>query len=231
VNFVTTVYKRFQQLIHEGAKFCVVGGTGAVVTLGGADILHNHMAVGKYTSITVATLVATVVTFVGNRYWTFRHRSGKGTTHESVMFFVLNGVGLLIGYACIWLVTGAFGWGTSVGYDFANFLGLVFGTVFRFWSYRKWVWHAQPAAGQQPATRYIPAHRHAQPAYGYVRASSGYAQPYLEEPPTVNLGLMSNGHEAREPELVPPPWSPAPSVVPPSGPASVQRPDGPRHVG
>jgi len=153
VNLVATLYKRFQQLIHEGAKFCVIGGMGAIVTLGGADILHNHLGENKYLAITISTLVATFVTFVGNRYWTFRHRSGKGTTHESVMFFVLNGVGLLIGYGCIWLVQDAIGLGGALWYDFANFLGLVFGTLFRFWSYRKWVWHAQPAAdlnGAQP---------------------------------------------------------------------------------
>jgi putative flippase GtrA len=146
VNLVATSYKRFRELIHEGAKFCVVGGIGAITTLGGADILHNHLGVNEYAAITLSTLVAVVVTFLGNRYWTFRHRSGKGTAHESLMFFVLNGVGLLIGYACIWLVTDGFGAGGPLWYDFANFLGLVFGTLFRFWSYRKWVWHVQPAA-------------------------------------------------------------------------------------
>jgi putative flippase GtrA len=146
VNLVATSYKRFRELIHEGAKFCVIGGVGAITTLGGADILHNHLGVNEYGAITVSTLAAVVVTFVGNRYWTFRHRSGKGTAHESAMFFVLNGVGLLIGYACIWLVNTGFGLHGPLWYDFANFLGLVFGTLFRFWSYRKWVWHAQPAA-------------------------------------------------------------------------------------
>jgi putative flippase GtrA len=179
VNLVATLYKRFQELIHEGAKFCVIGGVGAIITLGGADILHNHLGVGKYTGITISTLVAIVVTFVGNRYWTFRHRSGKGTAHESVMFFVLNGVGLLIGYACIWLVQTALGLSGAVWYDFANFLGLVFGTLFRFWSYRKWVWHAQPAAAPAAADE-------------AVRVDG------------VPPGLVPVRLEEREPELVPP---------------------------
>jgi putative flippase GtrA len=179
VNLVATLYKRFQELIHEGAKFCVIGGIGAIVTLGGADILHNHLGVGEYTGITISTLIATLVTFVGNRYWTFRHRSGKGTAHESVMFFVLNGVGLLIGYGCIWLVSSAAGLRGPLWYDFANFLGLVFGTLFRFWSYRKWVWHAQPSAA--PA------------AVGGTAGMDGV-------PP----GLVPVRLEEREPELVPP---------------------------
>lgn len=197
VNFVTALYKRFQQLIHEGAKFLVVGGTGAVVTLGGADILHNHVHAGKYTAITVATVVATVVTFVGNRFWTFRHRSGKGSAHEGAMFFLLNAVGLLIGYAFIWLIQSGFGLAGAVWYDFANFLGLVFGTLFRFWSYRKWVWHA-PAGGQLPAARYAQVQ---QPQLQPARSAPGYsAGRQLEEPPTVNLGLAANGQLRRPPE-------------------------------
>src|ERR1019366_8954053 len=34
-------------------------------------------------------------------------------------------------------------------YTAANLLGIAIGTVFRFWSYRKWVWHA-PAAQALP---------------------------------------------------------------------------------
>jgi putative flippase GtrA len=144
VNLVNTVYRRFQLLIHEGAKFLVIGGIGFVVTIGGADILHFDVGLGKYTSITVATIIATAVTFIGNRYWTFRHREGKGTSHETVMFFVLNGVGLLIQYACIGLIQDVMGLQGKLWYTVANLIGTAIGTVFRFWSYRRWVWHAQP---------------------------------------------------------------------------------------
>ena len=144
MNLVNTVYRRFQLLIHEGAKFLVIGGIGFVVTIGGADILHFDVGLGKYTSITVATIIATVVTFIGNRYWTFRHREGKGTSHETVMFFVLNGVGLLIQYACIGLIQDVMGLQGKLWYTVANLIGTAIGTVFRFWSYRRWVWHAQP---------------------------------------------------------------------------------------
>jgi putative flippase GtrA len=150
VNLVSTVYRRFRLLIHEGSKFLVIGGIGFVVAIGGADILHFDVGLGKYTSVTVATIVATVVTFLGNRHWTFRHRAGKGTAHESVVFFVLNGVGLLMQYACIGLVQDALGLQGKLWFNAANLLGTAFGTLFRFWSYRKWVWHAQ-AAGPEAA--------------------------------------------------------------------------------
>jgi putative flippase GtrA len=205
VSLVSTLYQRFRLLIHEGAKFGVVGLTGAIVTLGGADILTFDFGLDRYASITITTIVATVVTFVGNRYWTFRHREGAGTTRESVMFFVLNGVGLLIQYASIGLVWDALGLQTKFWYTVANFIGLVIGTLFRFWSYRKWVWHVRPSGPQVPSVNTVPA-----------------------------AGPSSGAHEALQPVLVPPEsmashGGPNGNGAGPDQPGQ-GRPDGPRHT-
>jgi putative flippase GtrA len=134
------LYQRFRQLIHEGAKFGIVGLTGVVVVIVGADLLHYSLDLEKFTSVTVATVLATVVTFLGNRYWSFKNRQGAGARNESVTFFVLNGVGLLIQYACLGLVSDLIGLQGRLWYNVANLLGIGLGTLFRFWSYRKWVW-------------------------------------------------------------------------------------------
>jgi putative flippase GtrA len=134
------LYQRFRQQILEGAKFGIVGLTGVVVVIVGADLFRFDLGLGKFTSVTIATILATVVTFLGNRYWSFRHREGRGARNESIMFFVLNGVGLLIQYACLGLVTDLIGLQGRLWYNFANLLGIGVGTLFRFWSYRKWIW-------------------------------------------------------------------------------------------
>jgi putative flippase GtrA len=136
----TGIYERFRQQIHEGAKFGIVGLAGVVVVLVGADALHFDLGLGKFTALTVATVVATVLTFLGNRYWSFRHRQGSGARTETVMFFVLNGVGLAIQYACLGLVTDVMGMSGRLWYSVANLIGIGLGTLFRFWSYRKWIW-------------------------------------------------------------------------------------------
>ncbi len=134
------LYERFRHLIHELAKFGVIGGIGFVVTLGGADLLRFDAGLGKYKAVTVATVIATLVTFFGNRYWTFRHRTRTGGGRESVLFFVMNGVGLLIQYVSIFMFQDVGGLSGKVWYNLANFVGIVFGTIFRFWSYRRFVW-------------------------------------------------------------------------------------------
>ena len=146
MSSISELYGRFRHLIHEGGKFLVVGGVGTVVTFGLANALNG---MGKYKAVTVATIVATIVTFIGNRYWTFRHREGQSNTRDTVMFFILNGVGLLIYYACIWLIQDAAGLKAKIWYNVALVVGTGLGTLFRFWSYRKWVWTAPGAPGAE----------------------------------------------------------------------------------
>jgi len=140
VGTISGLYERFRQLIHEGAKFLVVGLIGTIVTFGLAIGLKHSL--GEYGAITVATIVATVVTYLGNGRWAFKNRKGQGTARDSVVFFVLNGIGLLIYYLCIWVKDMAGLKGTLWYVIFVLLLGTGLGTLFRFWSYRKWVWTA-----------------------------------------------------------------------------------------
>src|ERR1700733_6313166 len=94
VSFIRELYARFRHLIHELAKFGVIGGLAFVITYGGTNLLHVQGHVGPLTSNVLATVVATVFSFVGNRWWTFRHRERTGMSRETILFFVLNGVGL-----------------------------------------------------------------------------------------------------------------------------------------
>lgn len=134
------LYSRFKHTIHEGAKFLIVGLIGIGVTNLVFIPLHGPLGLGPLTSITIATIVATVVTFLGNRYWSFRHRQGDGAAKEGVAFFVLNGVGLLIQYAVLGFSNYVLGLDTKAENVIAVNIGIGLGTLFRFWSYRKFVW-------------------------------------------------------------------------------------------
>jgi putative flippase GtrA len=139
VQQLAGIYQRSRHLIHEGAKFLTVGLIGIGVTNLVFIPLHA-LGLGPLTSITIATVVATIVTFLGNRYWSFRDREGAGTAREGVTFLILNGVGLLIQYAVLGFSNYALGLTTRVENVVAVNIGIGLGTLFRFWSYRKWVW-------------------------------------------------------------------------------------------
>jgi putative flippase GtrA len=145
VALARATYERFRQLIHEFAKFGVIGLIGLVITNGGYDLLHNKFGVGPVSATTIATIVATMVAYVGNRYWSFRHRERTNVMREGVVFFVLNGIGLLIQDAAVAVNYYILGLSNN---KFAEFValnvGIAIATLFRFWSYRKWVWLAPP---------------------------------------------------------------------------------------
>jgi putative flippase GtrA len=104
------------------------------------------MNVGPLKAVVAGFIVATVVTFVGNRQWAFRHRQGKGLGHETVLFMVLNVVGLIIQEAVVGLVHYGLSLTDAVSYNIALVIGIGLGTLFRLWSYRRWVFPAVPGA-------------------------------------------------------------------------------------
>jgi putative flippase GtrA len=140
--------RRYRDLVHEAARFCVVGGLGVVVTDGGANLLREAAGLGWLTATVIATVAGIVVTYLGSRYWTFRHRARTGVRRETLLFFTLAGVGLLIQLGCLDLVVHALGDTGRLAGNVGLATGIVLATVFRFWAYRTWVWRAPAAAGQ-----------------------------------------------------------------------------------
>jgi len=139
VEFAISLYRRFALLIHEVAKFGVIGALAFVVTWGGTNMLHFGFGMGPLTSNAIATVVAATFAFAGNKYWTFRHRADTGLGREYFLFFVLNGVGLLIQLLCIGFTHYTLHLEGRVPYNVALIIGIVLGTLFRYWSYKKWV--------------------------------------------------------------------------------------------
>ena len=145
---VRELYERFRLLIHEGAKFGIIGAIGVLVYNLVNGLLHFKLHMGPLTAATVAVIVTTITSYIANRYWSFRHRERTTVPRETVMFFALNGVGLLIQWAVVGLTFYGLGETGKVANVVANNIGIVLGTLFRFWSYRRWVWAAPRPAPQ-----------------------------------------------------------------------------------
>jgi putative flippase GtrA len=147
---------RFGGLVHELGKFGTVGGTAFLIDLTIFNILLR-MDIETLTAKTISTVIATTVAFVGNRFWTWRHRERRNLAREYTLFFALNAVGLGIGLAC--LAISHYGLGavwpvfTSRLADNVSgqLVGTALGTLFRFWSYRRFVFPDTAVPGRTPA--------------------------------------------------------------------------------
>jgi putative flippase GtrA len=139
VKALLRAYYRLGHLVRELMKFGVVGGFAFVVDIGVFNLLL-HATDKPLTSKTISTVVATTVSYAGNRSWTFRRRSKSTVRREYALFFFLNAVGLLIALTCLWVSHYLLGFTSTLADNIAaNVVGLGLGTAFRFWSYRRWV--------------------------------------------------------------------------------------------
>jgi putative flippase GtrA len=168
VTFVLALYARFRRLIRDAGRFCAVGLAGLVVTNGGANLLTYRVGLNAVSATAIAIVASTALTFPGNRYWTFRHRERSGAGRESVLFFALNAVGIGISGACVG-ITYPFGLARDgLAYNVALNGGNALATLFRYRSYKRWVWPAAPATPAAPAAAAARAPRPARLLNGWL---------------------------------------------------------------
>ena len=130
---------------NELGKFGVIGLVAYLIDLvifnvlrfsGGEGPLYDKPLTAKVISV----LAATTFAYFGNRHWTFRDRSRTSFRRQYTLFFVFNAVGMIISLSCLWVSHYLLGFESALADNIsANVVGLVFGTVFRFWGYHNWV--------------------------------------------------------------------------------------------
>ena len=151
-DLVRSLYGRVEHLIHELAKFGVVGAIAFVVDVGVFNVLRNGALEDKpLTAKVISTVLATTVAFAGNRQWTFKHRERTNVRREYLLFFGLNAVALVIALGCLGISHYLLGFTSPLADNIsANVVGMALGTMFRFWSYRRFVFTA-PVPEPEPA--------------------------------------------------------------------------------
>lgn len=145
---ISTISDRLRGLVslfwREVAKFGTVGGVAFVIDNGLTYLfMHTVMSDSEAKARFVGATVATVFSWVANRYWTFRHRKQANMVREFVMFAVINGLGIGIstGFTAIakyWLNIQD----KNVLF-LAGVVGILVATVVRFFAYRFWVFNQE----------------------------------------------------------------------------------------
>lgn len=142
---VASFLARLRRGLGELTRFFTVGAFAYVVDVGTFNLLVHAGGEGvlfdkPLTAKVVAMVLATLVAYFGNRQWTWRNRGRRGFWREYGLFFLLNGVALLITLVPLAFSRYVLGQDSAVADNIAgNIVGVALGTTFRFWSYRRWV--------------------------------------------------------------------------------------------
>ena len=154
-------------LVREMLKFGMVGAVAFVIDFGGYNLLvHGPGLLGlvgegttegilhdkPLTAKIISAIAATLVAWLGNRLWTFRHRRNRPAAHELALFVFFNAVAMVISVLCLGFSRYVLHLESQLADNLTNIFGIALGTLFRFWSYRKFVF-AGDALVERPTKR------------------------------------------------------------------------------
>ena len=133
-------------------KFVVVGGFCFVLDTLLANWFHFGLGLGPTTSKALSTVIATGVSYVGNRLWSFAHRVEDDRHGQDVtVYAAINVVGLVITLIPVDIAHYVLSETSKLAFNISQVLGTLVATVFRFWAYRRWVFAADPDAAERAA--------------------------------------------------------------------------------
>jgi dolichol-phosphate mannosyltransferase len=131
--------KRAREMVAFGA----VGAANLLLDVGLFNLIllgFRHDAAGAKVA---STTVATVASYFMNRHWTWRDRNRSGVHRELPIFAVLSAIGLALAEACLWVSHDLLGYTSALADNVAaNGVGLALGMVWRFLSFKRWVFTA-----------------------------------------------------------------------------------------
>lgn len=118
-------------------KFCLVGGMNYLVDVSVFNLLMlGCLSSHPLTSKILAAAVATIFSWVVNRYWTFRNQRTENRLREFIGFAVVNVLGMLPAVICLGISHYLLGFTSLLADNIsANVIGLVLGTILRFFLY------------------------------------------------------------------------------------------------
>lgn len=129
-------------LLKELSAFGIVGAVNFLIQTALFNGLHFGLRIGPLTSYLIGAAVSTTSAYFMNRHWSFSHRARTGLAREYSLFFGLNGIAVVLGLIVLGTTRYGFGLTDKFSLNVANVIGIGIGTIFRFWSYKRWVFVA-----------------------------------------------------------------------------------------
>jgi len=141
---LTTLLKAFHERLFKYAwKFGIIGLIGFLIDFGIFNLLRStlldpaRVPNGTIWANVVSTVVATLFTWFGNRYWAFREHRRKNFWLELTEFAITSAIGLGITTLCLFISHNVMGLTDTVSDNISkNVVGLILATLFRFLMYR-----------------------------------------------------------------------------------------------
>src|SRR3954468_21118399 len=143
--------ERLRRLAPEALAFGVIGAANTALYLA---ITYVALPIGAVKATVLATVITTTLAYLANRYWTYRHHARSALRREYTLFFAFNLIGMFIQSGPVAVAKYGFHLNESHHTRLIRAITL-FGagvaTIFRFCSYRTFVFLKPPVDGHEQA--------------------------------------------------------------------------------
>jgi putative flippase GtrA len=144
------VSRGLRRLSGEVARFSAVNVAATVV----AVFLFNALVHGltgwfdgplndhAITAYLLANSVGMFVSYFGSRHFAFRHRHAAGPGGGLARYVAINLASFVIPVTCLWVTRHLLHWDSIYADNVSgNVVGALLGNAFRFWAFRRFVFH------------------------------------------------------------------------------------------
>ena len=143
-----------REAIGQFLRLGVIGGLNTLVYFVLLNFFFSLVRLTDFWSITWAFVMATGLSYVLNRRWTFRISEGRGSARETVAFYAVNLAAWAATIGLVDLAEKVFGTSTALQLNLASLLATGLILIPKFASYRDLVFKkalAEKPAGEQVA--------------------------------------------------------------------------------
>ncbi len=142
---------RVKRAAALSARFLTVGGISTLIEIVTFNVLLLGLGWDAVAAKVVASLVALVNAYFGNRQWTFKHRARRRRWVEITLFVIVNAVCTALGALIVWggVEAASALLGRPAGpfiVNAVNLVSIVVVVLARFGFYHAVVFRARPAA-------------------------------------------------------------------------------------
>lgn len=130
---------RLRLACREIARFGVVGICGVFVSLAVFNLLRGTTELPTGRANAVATVVSIAFNYAGYRCFAYRHADRTHRARQVWLFVLFSAIGAVIENGVLYAATYGMHWSSPLAANFWKLAGIGMGFLFRFWSYRTWV--------------------------------------------------------------------------------------------
>ncbi|NIA24124.1 MAG: hypothetical protein GWP04_00995 [Gammaproteobacteria bacterium] len=133
-NYVRSFLTR--EAAGQFVRLSLIGGLNTLVYFALLNIFRWGVHLSSFWSVTFAFALATALSYVLNRRWTFRIKEGRGSVRETVWFYIVNLAAWAVTVAVVKTAEWLFGELGPFALNAANIVATGFILLPKFASYR-----------------------------------------------------------------------------------------------